>query len=164
MNRDIVFELNNISELHYQEWFLKSTKRQAEDRSFVNGTAVGEEFHKLQEIIPLILPRGKDSKGHYFKLLSTPIEQNAGFIWFGTMPGVANDTIVLMDIIVKDHLQGQGLGKAMLLSMHKEMKEAGYRKIMLNVLNHNPAKHLYVKLGYLPVKETAKETIMEIEL
>lgn len=164
MNRDIEFELNTISESRYQEWFLESTRRQAEDRTFVNGTAVDEEFHKLQEIIPLILPRGKDTPGHYFKLLSTPVEPNAGFIWFGTMPGIADDTIVLMDIIVRDHLQGQGLGKAMLTSMHAEMKGTGYRNILLNVLNHNPAKHLYVKLGYKVVRETPKETIMEIVL
>ncbi|MDD4184668.1 MAG: GNAT family N-acetyltransferase [Candidatus Izemoplasmatales bacterium] len=157
-------ELRNPDEEEFNVWFSESTNRQALDRSYVNDSDFNLELAKLHDLIPQVLPQGKDTPRHYFRILSTALNKNIGFIWFGVMPGIELTDIILMDIIVKKDFQGIGLGKKMLQKMHEEMKREGYQRIILDVLNHNPAKYLYTKLGYQPIRETDKDAIMVINL
>ncbi|MBU2732684.1 GNAT family N-acetyltransferase [Acidithiobacillus ferridurans] len=55
------------------------------------------------------------------------------------------------DFYVTEELHGQGVGKALLLQIAEEAKQAGFCKITLEVLENNlPAKALYRSLGFAP--------------
>lgn len=55
------------------------------------------------------------------------------------------------DFYVSEDFQGQGVGKALLLQIAEEAKQAGFCKITLEVLENNlPAKALYRSLGFVP--------------
>lgn len=55
------------------------------------------------------------------------------------------------DFYVSEDFQGQGVGKALLLQIAEEARQAGFCKITLEVLENNlPAKALYRSLGFAP--------------
>ncbi len=164
MDRYQNFELRLPSEEEFNQWFEISLFQQAEDRAFVNNSRMEEELLNLRPLIAHILPKGKDTPNHYFRVLSVDGIDNVGFIWLGVMPGLDSNEIMLMDIIIKKEYRRQGLGKLMLLEMHKVVKLEGYQRVLLYVLYKNPAQFLYSRLGYRSIKENEKSSLMAIVL
>ncbi len=57
------------------------------------------------------------------------------------------------DLYVKESLRGLGIGKALFLECVRIAKERGCGRMEWSVLNWNPAKNFYEKLGSYPLKE-----------
>ena len=66
------------------------------------------------------------------------------------------DAIRLVDIALLEEFRRSGIGAAILREMQKEGK-----KIVLHVLNQNPAVRLYSRLGFISVAEDAMYRRME---
>lgn len=157
------FEVRKPNEKEYQYWMNKSTIQQAKDRAYINDSNYEDEYKGLLSILPQLLPEGKNTKGHHFRVLDT--EYNAiGFIWFGVFPGIPEDMIILMDIMLEEKARSKGLGRKLLTYMHNELKTQGPKKIYLEVKKDNYAKNLYRSLGYKTIEEQPKNLKMILEL
>ncbi|XMB72049.1 GNAT family N-acetyltransferase [Mycoplasmatota bacterium WC30] len=148
----------------FNEWLDISTNVQADDRAFTNDSNPETELMKLKQFIPMILPDGQNTSGHYFNILSTDEIHNIGFIWFGSFPGLDEETIILLDIMLKEQYRSCGYGRKLLKQMQNVMREKGYKKIFLSVLKKNFALKLYESLGYKIINEKPKYQEMILDL
>lgn len=70
---------------------------------------------------------------------------------------------VVMQIQLAPHLQGQGLGRALLEQFINQARAAGH-DVTLHVLKANPARALYERLGFVVEGEDAHEFHMRLPL
>jgi GNAT superfamily N-acetyltransferase len=68
-----------------------------------------------------------------------------GFSTFAARP-----TMNLHDLMVLDEYRGRGIGRQLLQAVEEHARAAGCCKVTLEVLEHNPARRLYVAAGYSP--------------
>jgi ribosomal protein S18 acetylase RimI-like enzyme len=61
-------------------------------------------------------------------------------------------------------MQGKGLGTYLIDLVEKETKKHKLRKIRLKVFKDNPAKKLYLRLGYKLIKSEKSDIILEKKL
>ena len=153
--------LEKLTELDYSRWIDISTKAQAKDRAFTNQTDVKEEYQKLLQILPMLLPEGLDTPGHYFFQAKNDESSELGFVWIGPLPDLKEKEIFLYDIRLKDKHRSKGFGRKILHMVHEKLKEMGYESIYLNVLKANYAKNLYMSLSYKTIQENPSSLIMK---
>ncbi|NIJ10784.1 GNAT superfamily N-acetyltransferase [Saccharomonospora amisosensis] len=73
------------------------------------------------------------------------------FLNFSTWRGVHG--IYLEDLYVREEFRGSGLGKALLATLARECVDRGYARLEWWVLNWNPARSFYTRLGAEPMDE-----------
>lgn len=78
--------------------------------------------------------------------------------------GNIDETTPELAIALLPRYRGQGIGTALMEAMIALLKEKGYQKASLSVQKENPARRLYERLGFVPLKQTAEEWIMVIDL
>lgn len=160
MRGEIMIQLREMTSDEYRAWIDYSTKQQAKDRASVSGRTYEEEYQELTQILPMLLPNGFDSEGHFFSSIDYGEKHNIGFTWFGTIPGLPKGIIYLMDIYVDPAFRGKGIASTTLNKQHKMLREHGFESVMLSVLKSNPAMRIYQKLGYEILEETAHHAEM----
>ena len=67
-------------------------------------------------------------------------------------------------IAVVDGMRGRGIGGALMLAIHERAREQGVERISLSVDRDNPAKRLYLGLGYVDVAPDDENGRMVLEL
>ena len=60
--------------------------------------------------------------------------------------------------------RGRGVGTALMKRMLSELKENGYARVSLSVQKANAALHLYKRFGFVVIRESGEEYIMEKRL
>lgn len=60
--------------------------------------------------------------------------------------------------------RGRGVGMALMKRMLSELKENGYARVSLSVQKANAALHLYKRFGFVVIRESGEEYIMEKRL
>lgn len=66
-----------------------------------------------------------------------------------------------LGIAVVDVARGRGVGRALLEALHERARSSGIRRIALSVDPDNPARRLYLSLGYRAVEsDDANETMV----
>lgn len=167
-NREVIMENNLIlrkpSIDEFNKWFQESCLRQADDRAFSNKSSKEFELERLKEMVKVLLPEGMNTKNHFFWVLDSSILKNIGFIWFGRIPDFKEDESLLLDIMIKKSERGKGYGKYLLCETQRILKSYGYKKIILNVMDRNPAKHLYESLGYKVIQSEEDHKIMSLNI
>ncbi|MCE5196398.1 MAG: GNAT family N-acetyltransferase [Negativicutes bacterium] len=135
--------------LQFRYWFEYSLARQSEDRAWAYHTSLEEERRNLEALIPKLLPQGMHTPLHYFRVGGQEGNENQGFIWFGVLPGLPQGSIALIDILVNSDTRSLGLGRYMLTTMLKSLKEEGYQIVVLEVRQDNEvAIDLYTSVGF----------------
>jgi len=87
---------------------------------------------------------------HQF-LLAELDEEPVGFASYSRIDEPS--TYKLQKLYVRTDIQGKGLGKALLEYVEETVKEAGGKKMHLNVNRFNKARSFYEKMGYMVIKE-----------
>ena len=85
----------------------------------------------------------------------TEAEHGEGFVDEAT-PEVA--------IAVVDGRRGRGIGRALMEAIHARARERGVTQLSLSVDADNPAKRLYLRLGYLDIERGDEDGRMLLEL
>ena len=85
----------------------------------------------------------------------TEAEHGEGFVDDGT-PEVA--------VAVVDGHRGQGIGRALMDAIHACARERGVTQLSLSVDADNPAKRLYLRLGYIDIEPGDEDGRMLLEL
>lgn len=142
-------KLVKMTEAEFQTWQARNKKDYAADKMKANRLTQKEADEIAERDIKRLLPDGRESADNY--LFSVKKEQNelVGYIWFGARGPADNRKAYLYDIVIEDHCQGQGLGKATMLLLEEEVKALGIDEIGLHVFGFNTrAIQLYQALGY----------------
>lgn len=86
-----------------------------------------------------------------------------GCAWLRIIPGgyghVDMQTPELA-IAVEPEWRGQGVGTRLLCELFEQAAAAGYRQLSLSVQKANPARHLYVRLGFELLRDNGEDDIM----
>jgi GNAT superfamily N-acetyltransferase len=85
----------------------------------------------------------------------TEAEHGEGFVDDGT-PEVA--------VAVVDGRRGRGIGRALMDAIHACARERGVTQLSLSVDADNPAKRLYLRLGYIDIEPGEEDGRMLLEL
>ncbi|MGE0723564.1 MAG: N-acetyltransferase family protein [Alphaproteobacteria bacterium] len=70
---------------------------------------------------------------------------------YSTFSGSAG--LFLEDLFIEPAARGSGLGRAMMESLARVAADRGWRSIVLHVLDWNPTRDFYRKLGFAPHQE-----------
>ena len=85
----------------------------------------------------------------------TEAEHGEGFVDEAT-PEVA--------VAVVDGRRGRGIGRALMEAIHARAREQGVTQLSLSVDADNPAKRLYLRLGYIDIERGDEDGRMLLEL
>lgn len=85
----------------------------------------------------------------------TEAEHGEGFVDEAT-PEVA--------VAVVDGQRGRGIGRALMEAIHARARERGVTQLSLSVDADNPAKRLYLRLGYVDIERGDEDGRMLLEL
>jgi len=144
-----MLELVAATQEAFDRWFEESTERQAEDRAWVSGSEPAEERARLDAMIPNLLPEGKESPGHVFRVARVEDGSEVAFVWFGTPPGMPANMKLLFDIYVAPEHRRRGYARVILTEMLERLASEGTTAVALNSRGDNaPALALYESLGF----------------
>jgi len=133
----------------FDTWFRESTDRQAEDRAWALGGDVETHRAQVSAMIPQLLPDGKDTPGHTFRIAQTEEGTDIAFVWFGTVPGMPSNARLLFDVYVAPEQRRKGYARTILTRMLAEMSAEGVEEVSLHARGDNvPALTLYESLGF----------------
>ncbi|WP_438382458.1 GNAT family N-acetyltransferase [Asaia sp. BMEF1] len=90
------------------------------------------------------LPNGFNTKNHYFRIFEQAGEA-VGFLWFS----LEDDAAFLLDIMVLEKYQGQGIGRRFIRSLIEELanKETVEIELRVSPTNHGAIK-IYEEFGF----------------
>ena len=74
------------------------------------------------------------------------------------------DDVPEVSIGVVARHRGRGIGTRLLEALHTAARDAGVSALSLSVEDGNPARRLYERLGYTPVRRTGDSTTMRLDL
>ena len=156
--------LQELTQKEFDEWFARSTRRQAEDRAWASGRPISVELEELEAMIPMLLPDGRETAGHIFRLALDEDLRTVAFAWFGAVPGMPESTIFLFDIAVIPEARRQGYGREVLTQLIEEFQDEGMSEIYLNVLSNNHgAIALYKELGFSVTESSESDKHLEMK-
>lgn len=156
--------LKELTQDEFDKWFAISTHRQAEDRAGVSGRSISDELKEVEAMIPQLLPDGKDTTGHVFRLARDVSEQAVAFVWVGVLPGMPEAARFLFDIYVIPEARRKGHGREVLETMMENLRCESVDEIHLNVLSNNQgAIALYEELGFATTRRGDDDKHLEMK-
>lgn len=134
-------DLNAIGYLAYQVW----------PATYKEILSFDELYYMLQHFYsPTALREQMMVKQHTFLIAETEEEEPVGFASYSQ---VEKGVFKLHKLYVLPSTQGKSVGKSLLEVVEEECKEAGGKKLLVNVNRFNKAKSFYEKHGFEIIKE-----------
>jgi GNAT superfamily N-acetyltransferase len=78
--------------------------------------------------------------------------------------GFVDESTPELTIAVVPSRRGRGLGEQLLAALLERARQEGHTTISLSVERANPARHLYERFGFEPVRETDNTLVMRADL
>ncbi|MFX1508064.1 MAG: GNAT family N-acetyltransferase [Promethearchaeota archaeon] len=123
----------------------------SKDYAQIKEVSIEEARSQTELQIEALLPNGYVTPDVFIGFIQDKY-QNIGYIWF--IHELRKQYTFLADIEIFPDYRNKGLGTLALKSLAKEVKELGFKAIVLHVFKHNvSAKRLYEKLGYTVIQE-----------
>jgi ribosomal protein S18 acetylase RimI-like enzyme len=123
----------------------------SKDYAQIKEISIEEAKSQTELQIDALLPKGYATPDAFIGFVRDK-DQNVGYIWY--IHEHRKQYTFLADIVIFPAYRNRGLGTLALKSLAKEVKELGFKAIVLHVFKHNvSAKRLYEKLGYSVIQE-----------
>lgn len=134
-------DINTIGYLAYQVWPVAY-------KEILNF----EQLHYMLQHFysPDALREQMVAKHHTFLVAEIEDDEPVGFASYSNLD---NGVFKLHKLYVLPAIQGRNIGRTLLEVVEEECREAGAKKIALNVNRYNKARQFYERLGYKVVKE-----------
>ena len=135
-----------MTESEYNAYQEGCISRYSEDLVHVGFCTATDALPQATMQFERALPDGFNTKDTRFYVILSEGDEIIGGI-FTLKPQEFVEAIA--DFIIYDEYRGRGYGSKALEALEKELKEEGYKAIILNVFEHNTsAKALYEKSGF----------------
>ena len=108
-----------------------------------------------------------NTPGHTFRVAGIGDQTDIGFIWYGPIPGMSEQTSFLFDIYVDPPHRRKGYARDILQQMIEQVSATNRTTIVLNARSDNDAAiALYTDLGFerTNVSEDGKQIEMQLRL
>ncbi|WP_090737942.1 GNAT family N-acetyltransferase [Paenibacillus sp. Mc5Re-14] len=138
----------------YERFEQRSLADYAEEKIQAGAWTVEEAPERAKESFATFLPQRLDTPHAHLYMLEYSGSggqgpEEAGYIWFNITESAQGKEAFLLDILVYDSYQGQGLGTLTMQALEQEARRLGAVRIGLHVFGHNErALHVYRKSGY----------------
>ena len=136
-----------MNELEYNVYQEGCISRYSEDLVHVGFCTAADAFSQATMQFERALPDGFYTKDTRFYIILSERDEIIG----GIFTLKAQEFVeAIADFIIYDEYRGCGYGLTAIETLEKELKEEGYKAIILNVFEHNTsAKALYEKSGFV---------------
>ena len=142
--------LRLMSPDEWEAWRVTSIRTYAEEKVRA-GTwpAKGARDRAVAEFAT-ILPQGRDTPGHEFRVIETDTGEPVGAIWIAPLREIGSGALFIYDIVIDAAQRGHGYGRAAMQTLEPLARSLGYDRIQLHVFGHNTvARKLYASVGYV---------------
>ena len=139
-----------MTEAEYQSWSRKTAEDFATEQVATGAWMPEGAVEKAMEENAGLLPHGLATPRMLILQGVDELGQPIGYAWVGLdHPRGTPDTGFIYDIEINEDRRGEGLGRALLLALEREVQHAGVSAIELNVFGRNrTAVSLYESAGY----------------
>ncbi len=104
-------------------------------------------YEEAEEQVKKFLPEGTETPGHHIMHI-IHAEERVGDIWFEIRERGVKEAY-LWDIVINKEHRGKGYGRKSMTELEGFVKNAGAKRISLNVFGFNSiARNLYITSGY----------------
>ncbi|MDO7906502.1 GNAT family N-acetyltransferase [Paenibacillus sp. JX-17] len=145
--------------------FRKTTIQEYAKDKVAAGTWSEQEAPGLaEESVERHLPQGLATPDAYLYVIRLEEKESerpvVGHLWFNLSEKHHGKEAFLLDILIDDHYQNQGLGSRTMMALEEEVRKLGAVRIGLHVFGHNErAYHVYTKMGYIPTDITMSKEL-----
>ena len=139
-----------MTEDEFSSFFDTVAASHARDNVAAGRWSASEAPALAREETKRFLPGNERTPEHYlFVLLDTDLEQEIGYLWFGSTVRATRKVAYLYQIYVHPQFRRKGYGRKAMLAFEKEARSRRYDALGLHVFATNGGAHrLYEALGY----------------
>jgi ribosomal protein S18 acetylase RimI-like enzyme len=140
-----------MTEQEFTDYLEFLTTNYNKDYAQIKEVSIEEARSQTELQIEALLPNGYDTPNAFIGFIREK-NQNIGYMWY--IHEHRKQYTFLADIEIFPAYRNKGLGTLALKFLAKEVKELGFKAIVLHVFKNNvSAKRLYEKLGYSVLQE-----------
>jgi GNAT superfamily N-acetyltransferase len=142
--------LRPMSPDEWEAWRIESIRTYADEKVRAGTWPAESARARAVEEFATILPDGRQTPGHEFRLVETEAGEPVGAVWIAPQREVGSGAAFIYDIVIDADQRGRGYGRAAMGALEPLARSLGYDRIQLHVFGHNTvARSLYASVGYV---------------
>jgi ribosomal protein S18 acetylase RimI-like enzyme len=106
----------------------------------------------MSAFLESVIPRGPRTEGHRMCIVEDAVTgERVGYTWWAERDLDAGTAAWIYDVYIDEPHRGKGFGRALMLAVETQVREAGLGRMELHVwVDNDPATSLYRSLGFVP--------------
>jgi len=133
----------------YEDFRARLVREYAADKVAAGNWPAEGSLERSEIEMRELLTGGLETDGHWLWTIEDETGRDVGNLWVGPH-STDRESVYILDIEVRPEVRGRGMGRAALDALEAWARDAGYRRIGLQVFGSNDvARRLYTRAGYV---------------